>query len=354
MSSSPTPSRWGASLLAALSAGCATPSAAPPPTGAPPPPASAASGPAQVAAPVQAQVERIKSIQAPNGDRAYEAASLHAASAHGEVFYTRVWPLVPYPDLPRCPFPTPEPDACGLLSFQPRNGAPRALTPAPHDWSRLAAGRDDVYALRRGHPYIDRIDPQGQVTPLLKDPRVLDWQHLWPVELPRRRLLLGGGDQGLTLSEVLPAASPAPGRPETLGPEVALGLTVSATAQQARHAEESGKRALYGAPRVVLLAAPDAWALVWVEATAPPRDHPAGKPWHRRSKHRCGTARPSRLLSDISVEKRLTITRFRGTEVVGEEVSLASNAIDLERQHLEARAEGDRVVASLGVGPLTE
>lgn len=347
MSSSPPPSRWGASLLAALSAGCAPPSAAPPPAGPPPPPASAAPSEAVI----QAQIERVKGIQAPNGDRAYETASLRAASAHGEVFYTRVWPVVPYPTLPRCPFPAPAPDACGLLTFQPRGGAPRPMTPAPHDWSRVVAGRDDVYALRMVNPYIDRIDPQGAVTPLARDTRVQDWQHLWPVELPRRRLLLGGGYQGLGLSEVLPAGSAGPGHPGELGPEVALGLVVAATAQQARYAENTGQRALYGAPRVVLLAAPDTWALVWVEATPPPRGHPAGKPWHRRSRHGCGVAYPSRRLSDISVEKRLTITRFRGTEVVGEDVTLSSNAIDLERQHLEAHVEGDRVVASLGVGP---
>lgn len=333
MSSSPPPRvAWGAGILAAL-AGCApsaAPSAAPSPGGAP----------RLDDAPLRAHEAR---LTGPDAER-FGLWSFRAQSGRGQLFYTRFWPLNPGQAV--CPFPSPSPDACGLLTVRPAGGEERAMIPAPRDWGLLVPGREGFYAVRnRGKAGLDWVDPQGNTSMLSEAPESSTWSRLWVVELARRQFLISGDYASLSLHEL----TRPPGGPPALSRPVELPLSPALSAQDARRAQASGKRALYGPPVLLPLATDDRWAMAWVEAIAPPYDHPRGKPWRSGAKNGCGGP-SSRSLADVSVEKRIVVSRFRGTEALGDEVILTSNEISLVAQHLEARAEGDRVIASLSPG----
>ena len=330
------PRTWGGWIAGVLAAGCLP---APRPAGpaVPDPPTPAQQGaPTLAAEPIQGH-ERL--LLRPGGGE-YQRHSYRVVTGKGELFYTRFW----HPSGDKeCLFPSPS-AACGLLSVRPRGGGGRDQIPAPRSWRLLAPGSAHAYALRIDEQRIDRIDEQGEVSLWLDDPQIRFWQAFWILELAPRPLLVSGDFQGLRAAEVQQEGT-QPGR---LGPAVQLPFVLAHSAQDARRARSSGSRAIHGTPLLVPRKTEGSWALVWVEAIPPPQQHPAGKPWRSGAKNGCGGMRPpSRKLGDVSVEKRVVVTRFRRLEIEGEEVGEASNELNLATQRLEVHIDGDQIKATV-------
>ena len=326
---------WGGVVAAALG-GCAE---ARPPR----PPASRPPAPPQQGAPTLA-ADPIKTheqqLLRPDGGQ-FERWSYRAETGQGELFYTRFWHTE---GKESCLFPSTT-KACGLLTVRPKGGAVKAMIHAPHDWKLLLGGREGVYAQRTRGGQLDWIDPQGKASLLLDDRRIEYWQVFWLVELPRRSFLVGGASFGAyTVTELRRPAD----RPAHLEGFREMDQIPCRSAQDVRRTRWQGKRPLYGDPVLVPLPAEDTWAMVWVEAEAPPYNHPPEKPWRSGAKNGCGSSGPpSRSIADVSVEKQIRVTRFRGTEATGEELVETRNDYDASKQRLEVRVEGDRVRVSV-------
>lgn len=236
--------------------------------------------------------------------------------------------------------------ACAVFAVQAGAGAWSSPKRAPEAWTTFSPGVSVVYAARKSEttPAIDVVDPSGATRPWLVDSAVRELDEVRVIETTRGPIVFAFAPDGAFVATVVERDG---GR--VLGPRTALALdSVSAVpnAHSARTVETAGHRAAWGNVHPIALLDRQGketgeWALVWTQVVPPPFTAPAGKPWHRRdgrAKHDCSSGPISRSLSDASVEKRITLTRFVGSAPAAELVLARPEKLDLDAAELAVAA----------------
>lgn len=196
-------------------------------------------------------------------------------------------------------------------------GAWSDLVPAKHDWGSLGASKDFVYGVRRDEALtIDRIDERGNVTTLFEAPEgTPSLNEVRLVEIGTGLVALGNDGDGPGLQQVFLAKGPD-GKLKYHAP-VRLDVVLigsEGVAEQARWLHNSKLKVGYGSwsavPTIDAKGNLDkSWVLAWTEVIPPKKYTPRGAPVKRGAKNGCG-GRPSRPLSDPSVEKKTHLTLY--------------------------------------------
>lgn len=198
-------------------------------------------------------------------------------------------------------------------------------TPVPHDWSSFGAGRDRVYAVRRGDLTIDVVDERGVVAPFFTAGALGGVHDVRVVEGAGVVFVLAENDAAelVVASVKLDANGKAQG---ALSPWVALPVKVAppwATARWVRNQGDANKRVAWGNWAAAPLGA--GLALAFVGVSPPPKGAPRGGVREPKgAKHGCG--RPSRPLADWSVRKSARLLALDARGVAGRELVV----VDLE------------------------
>lgn len=357
---------WGALVVGGLTV--TTSCAAPPPPEAPPPPPPPPP-PATVEAPLPKPGELVDPPNTAKGLGGLRTLFASTASVPRSIAPTSMVAFgkgaLAYVDLSErrqvdlgCPVAGVQREECQFLRVSTWSGAApsavqwRAANPgqgtgawskliaAKRRWGNLSPGQDVVYAVRReGALTIDTIDAKGEIAPLLQADAAHVLTDVDVVELAGGALLAIGRDEGNSL-EVVEVQRGAGGQAK-LGESHDLKITAfdtdsGAGADSARAVIAGGNRVAMGrwsaAPLIDKSGAVTSSAVVaWTEALPPPKYTPAGKAYlgpkprpksgPAGARHGCG--RSSRPLHDLSVEKRIHLTRLSAKGAVVEDKVVA-------------------------------
>lgn len=185
-----------------------------------------------------------------------------------------------------------------------------------NDWDFLSSGHNVVYGFRSTTGFsIDTINEKGEIKEIASVPNYnSDLSFLRIIELPSSLILIGifnSNEVG-----IVPLQTQRNGNWVPVD-RITTGLTIlpeGATADWARSSIIGRKKVGYGswtaAPSLNEKGEPESsFYLAWTEVIPPAKYTPAGvAPKKLSAKHGCG--RSSRPLTDISVEKRVHVTRF--------------------------------------------
>ncbi len=213
---------------------------------------------------------------------------------------------------------------------------------APVRWRSLSGGRDGIYGLveHEKDTLLDRVDADGKVTRFVEIPglaslsaRIIEtatrtFLLLEDLEEARLRVVEIGSKDGKPVVALddqisLPYALVLPRFP---------GAPLAAMRAREVEMRSPDSSAVWGPYRTFALlddagAPTDEWALAMVQVNPPPPEWPEGKAFHKKkgkAKNECG-GKPSRPLSDKSVEKVIRLLRFRGAALASDRVLLVSN-----------------------------
>jgi hypothetical protein len=196
-------------------------------------------------------------------------------------------------------------------------GAWSPLRPTPVAWTSVSAGREVAYGVHGTSGLtIDTIDEKGEIKPFVEAPTFApELGFTKVIELPQKWVVVGvnGDENELT---IVPLKQGDGGK---LSPAGATGagiylLPPGSTAAWARGMIAARKKPGYGAwtaaPALDAKGEPDAsFYVAWTEVNPPAKYTPAGvAPKKFGAKNGCG--RSSRSLSDLSVDKKVHVTRF--------------------------------------------